>query len=107
MKTLDGKNMPPTGGLADRVPPHLYFVGSALFHYLGPSFAVLLFARVPAEKGTWLIKPGRQPNPARRRPNLISHFPFIPLLRTPRSDALPPAAPADGHEGATFASEFN
>src|SRR2546423_1008073 len=27
-------------------PPHLYFVVSAVFHYLGPSFAVLLFARV-------------------------------------------------------------
>ena len=31
---------------ADRVPPHLFFVVSALFHYLGPAFAVLLFARV-------------------------------------------------------------
>jgi hypothetical protein len=28
------------------IPPHAYFVGSAIFHYLGPSFAVLLFARV-------------------------------------------------------------
>jgi inner membrane transporter RhtA len=28
------------------VPPQLYFVGSAVFHYLGPAFAVLLFARV-------------------------------------------------------------
>ena len=27
-------------------PPHVYFVVSAVFHYLGPSFAVLLFARV-------------------------------------------------------------
>ena len=27
------------------VPPWSYFAGSALFHYLGPSFAVLLFAR--------------------------------------------------------------
>jgi inner membrane transporter RhtA len=33
--------------LTDRIPPHLWFVGSAIFHYLGPSFAVLLFARVP------------------------------------------------------------
>src|SRR3954466_539105 len=32
--------------LAERVPPHAYFVGSAVFHYLGPAFAVLLFARV-------------------------------------------------------------
>ncbi len=29
-----------------RVPPHLFFVASAVFHYLGPAFAVLLFARV-------------------------------------------------------------
>lgn len=28
------------------VPPWSYFVGSAVFHYLGPAFAVLLFARV-------------------------------------------------------------
>jgi inner membrane transporter RhtA len=28
------------------VPPHAYFVVSAVFHYLGPAFAVLLFARV-------------------------------------------------------------
>ena len=27
-------------------PPAAYFVVSAIFHYLGPSFAVLLFARV-------------------------------------------------------------
>src|SRR5215218_7562810 len=29
-----------------RLPPHVYFVVSAVFHYLGPAFAVLLFARV-------------------------------------------------------------
>ena len=27
-------------------PPSSYFVAAAVFHYLGPSFAVLLFARV-------------------------------------------------------------
>ena len=32
--------------LAHRVPPWSFFVGSAVFHYLGPAFAVLLFARV-------------------------------------------------------------
>lgn len=37
-----------------RPPPHLYFVGSALFHYLGPSFAVLLFAVVPVAGVAWL-----------------------------------------------------
>src|ERR1700761_8878007 len=29
-----------------RLPPQAYFAGSAVFHYLGPAFAVLLFARV-------------------------------------------------------------
>jgi inner membrane transporter RhtA len=37
-----------------RVPPHLYFVGAAVFHYLGPSFAVLLFQRVPVSGVAWL-----------------------------------------------------
>jgi inner membrane transporter RhtA len=36
------------------LPPHLYFVVSAVFHYLGPSFAVLLFARVPVLGVAWL-----------------------------------------------------
>src|SRR5438874_1439852 len=35
-------------------PPHAYFVGSAIFHYLGPSFAVLLFARVDVLGVAWL-----------------------------------------------------
>ena len=37
-----------------RVPPHAYFVGSAVFHYLGPAFAVLLFERVEALGVAWL-----------------------------------------------------
>ena len=36
------------------VPPQLYFVTSAVFHYLGPSFAVLLFARVQVLGVAWL-----------------------------------------------------
>jgi inner membrane transporter RhtA len=36
------------------VPPHAYFVGSAIFHYLGPSFAVLLFTRVDVLGVAWL-----------------------------------------------------
>jgi inner membrane transporter RhtA len=40
--------------LAQRVPPHAYFVGSATFHYLGPAFAVLLFARVGPLGTGWL-----------------------------------------------------
>jgi inner membrane transporter RhtA len=39
---------------AQRVPPHAYFLGSAIFHYLGPAFAVLLFARVDALGVAWL-----------------------------------------------------
>ena len=34
--------------------PHAYFVGSAIFHYLGPAFAVLLFARVDVLGVAWL-----------------------------------------------------
>jgi inner membrane transporter RhtA len=37
-----------------RPRPELYLVGSALFHYLGPSFAVLLFARVHVLGVAWL-----------------------------------------------------
>lgn len=36
------------------VPPQLYFVVSAVFHYLGPAFAVLLFARVDVLGVAWL-----------------------------------------------------
>jgi inner membrane transporter RhtA len=39
---------------AQRLPPHAYFVVSAVFHYLGPSFAVLLFARVDVLGVAWL-----------------------------------------------------
>src|SRR6059058_1388570 len=37
-----------------KMPPHLYFVVSAVFHYLGPAFAVLLFARVGVLGVAWL-----------------------------------------------------
>jgi len=40
--------------LAGRIPPHVYFVVSAVFHYLGPAFAVLLFVRVDALGVAWL-----------------------------------------------------
>jgi inner membrane transporter RhtA len=40
--------------MTERVPPHAYFVVSAIFHYLGPSFAVLLFARVEPLGVAWL-----------------------------------------------------
>ena len=65
---LDGKNVSiasrvdigtlsprvPLGARIAAVPPHAYFVGSAVFHYLGPSFAVLLFARVDVLGVAWL-----------------------------------------------------
>jgi len=35
-------------------PPHAFFLISALFHYLGPSFAVLLFASVAPLGVAWL-----------------------------------------------------
>ena len=38
----------------DRIPPHAFFVVSAIFHYLGPSFAVLLFAAVEPLGVAWL-----------------------------------------------------
>ena len=38
----------------ERVPPASYFVGSAVFHYLGPAFAVLLFALVQPLGVAWL-----------------------------------------------------
>src|SRR5262245_44211172 len=41
-------------GRAGRVPAVSYFAVSAVFHYLGPSFAVLLFARLPVPGVTWL-----------------------------------------------------
>jgi inner membrane transporter RhtA len=40
--------------VVDRAPPHVYFVISAVFHYLGPAFAVLLFARVDVLGVAWL-----------------------------------------------------
>jgi inner membrane transporter RhtA len=40
--------------LVSRVPPHAYFLVSAFFHYLGPAFAVLLFARVDVLGVAWL-----------------------------------------------------
>lgn len=38
----------------DRLPPHVFFLVSAVFHYLGPSFAVLLFASLAPAGVAWL-----------------------------------------------------
>jgi inner membrane transporter RhtA len=43
---------PPTARAS--IPPQAYFLGSAVFHYLGPSFAVLLFARVDVLGVAWM-----------------------------------------------------
>jgi threonine/homoserine efflux transporter RhtA len=42
------------GSTGETVPPHAFFVFSAVLHYLGPSFAVLLFARVDVLGVAWL-----------------------------------------------------
>lgn len=41
-------------GIRGRLPPHAYFLVSAVFHYLGPALAVLLFARVAPLGVAWL-----------------------------------------------------
>lgn len=40
--------------MAGRFPPLGYFMVSAVFHYLGPSFAVLLFAKIEVLGVAWL-----------------------------------------------------
>jgi inner membrane transporter RhtA len=42
------------GAAVAAAPPQLYFVVSAVFHYLGPAFAVLLFVRVDVLGVAWL-----------------------------------------------------
>src|SRR5262245_6613200 len=39
--------------VSDRIPPHAFFFVSAVFHYLGPSLAVLLFSRVSVLGVAW------------------------------------------------------
>jgi inner membrane transporter RhtA len=39
---------------AEKAPPESFFAVSAVFHYLGPAFAVLLFARVDVLGVAWL-----------------------------------------------------
>ena len=41
-------------GRLDRLPPQSFFLVSAVFHYLGPSLAVLLFARIDVLGVAWL-----------------------------------------------------
>lgn len=49
----DNQDMP-TARRSNTTAPQAYFVGSAIFHYLGPAFAVLLFARVAPLGVAWL-----------------------------------------------------
>jgi inner membrane transporter RhtA len=49
-RELAGRKRP----LGDRLPPQSFFLISAVFHYLGPSFAVLLFARLDVLGVAWL-----------------------------------------------------
>lgn len=44
----------PARSSLDRLPPQAFFLVSAVFHYLGPSLAVLLFARVNVLGVAWL-----------------------------------------------------
>ncbi len=46
--------VPSLTGTAATVPPHAWFGVSAVFHYLGPSFAVLLFPAVGVLGVAWL-----------------------------------------------------
>src|SRR5262245_43574613 len=36
------------------IAPEIFFIGSAIFHYLGPAFAVLLFSQVDVLGVVWL-----------------------------------------------------
>jgi inner membrane transporter RhtA len=51
-RTATMERAPPRA--ADRLPPHVFFAISAVFHYLGPSFAVLLFASLAPSGVAWL-----------------------------------------------------
>jgi inner membrane transporter RhtA len=51
---VSGQNPDMVERRSQTVPPQAYFVGSAVFHYLGPAFAVLLFARVAPLGVAWL-----------------------------------------------------
>jgi inner membrane transporter RhtA len=46
--------MPVLDQTAAKVPPHLWFAVSAVFHYLGPAFAVLLFPAVGVFGVAWM-----------------------------------------------------
>jgi inner membrane transporter RhtA len=51
---LDRRAASASPGRRDRLPPQSFFLVSAVFHYLGPSLAVLLFARIDVLGVAWL-----------------------------------------------------
>lgn len=53
-RTTPAAGPPTSRGWSGRTPPHAWFLVSAVFHYLGPAFAVLLFARLDALGVAWL-----------------------------------------------------
>jgi inner membrane transporter RhtA len=54
-RTMQSQALPTQGRQrALSIPPQAYFMASALFHYIGPSFAVLLFAHVSIPGVAWL-----------------------------------------------------
>ena len=54
MARKDQTRAAPPAGVVGAVPPQAFFLVSAVFHYLGPSFAVLLFGRVAVLGVVWL-----------------------------------------------------
>lgn len=55
LRSYGMENRPPAlTRMAEAVPPHAWFGVSAVFHYLGPSFAVLLFPSIGALGVAWL-----------------------------------------------------
>jgi inner membrane transporter RhtA len=52
--TADALTAQKPPSIAERAPPHVFFLVSAVFHYLGPSFAVLLFAHIAPLGVAWL-----------------------------------------------------
>ena len=48
------RDTPAAPSLVGRLPPQSFFLASAVFHYLGPSLAVLLFSRVSVLGVAWL-----------------------------------------------------
>src|SRR5256714_3346933 len=55
MKSAQGDDMFQVrkADVTTRVPPHVFFFVSAIFHYLGPAFAVLLFSSIPVPGVAW------------------------------------------------------